>query len=100
MKRRAPSPTPSENEVDIAVDLFIDESDEDVAKPTKNAKQPKKAPATDLDFNDLLNVGDDSNDDGDAEFIAEQQRKSNRKASNLPGKSLKKGGGFQAMGKN
>lgn len=91
MKRRAPSPTPSENEVDIAGALFAEESDDDTAKIA--------APAADLDFGDLLNAGDDSdNEDGDAEFIASRQRSSNRKASNLQGKTVKKGGGFQAMG--
>lgn len=90
MKRRAPSPTPSENEADIAGALFADGSD-DGAPPT--------AAAPDLDFGNLLNAGDDSNDeDGDAEFIASRQRSSNRKASNLQGITVKKGGGFQAMG--
>lgn len=37
--------------------------------------------------------------DGDDEsFIAAQQAASNRKASNLKGRTVKKGGGFQAMG--
>jgi len=92
MKRKAPSPTPSEHEVDIASALFAEESDDDTPRTTR-------APAVDLDFGDLLKVGDDSNDeDGDAEFIASTQRSSNRKASNLQGKTVKKGGGFQAMG--
>jgi ATP-dependent RNA helicase DDX54/DBP10 len=99
MKRRAPSPTLSENEVDIAGDLFGDESDRDEPPTTQPVKGAKTAPADDLDFGDLLGAGGDSSDDGDAEFIASRQRSSNRKASNLPGKSLKKGGGFQAMGK-
>ncbi|KAK5660303.1 hypothetical protein OQA88_12843 [Cercophora sp. LCS_1] len=90
MKRRAPSPTPSENEVDIAGALFADDSDDDGPKAS--------ATAPDLDFGNLLNTGEESEDDGDAEFIASRQRSSNRKASNLQGKSVKKGGGFQAMG--
>ncbi|KAK0620381.1 P-loop containing nucleoside triphosphate hydrolase protein [Immersiella caudata] len=98
MKRRAPSPTPSENEVDIAGDLFGDESDHNEPQVAKPGKGQKNAPMADLDFGDLLGAGGESSDDGDAEFIASRQRSSNRKASNLPNKSLKKGGGFQAMG--
>ena len=90
MKRRATSPALSENEVDIAGALFAEESD--------NEESIARAP--DLDFNTLLNTAadDDSDGDGDEEFIAARQRSSNRKASNLQGKSVKKGGGFQAMG--
>jgi hypothetical protein len=109
MKRRQASPTPSEHEVDIAAALFAEDWEEDAtanataaatstATKTTTAKA-NKAVATDLDLNDLLNAGGDSEDDGDAEFIASRQRSSNRKASNLQGKSVKKGGGFQAMGK-
>lgn len=90
MKRRAPSPTPSENEVDIAGALFANDSDDDGPKAS--------ATVPDLDFGNLLNTGEESEDDGDAEFIASRQRSSNRKAANLQGKSVKKGGGFQAMG--
>jgi len=109
MKRRQASPTPSEHEVDIAGALLAEDWEEDVtanatAAATSNATKTttakaKRAAAADLDFNDLLNAGGDSEDDGDAEFIASRQRSSNRKASNLQGKSVKKGGGFQAMGK-
>ncbi|KAK1759380.1 ATP-dependent RNA helicase dbp-10 [Echria macrotheca] len=90
MKGRAPSPTPSENEVDIAGALFAEDSDDEA---------PTTVAAPDLDFGDLLNAGDGSDgEDGDADYIASLQRKSNRKSSNLQGKSVKKGGGFQAMG--
>ncbi|KAL2175619.1 P-loop containing nucleoside triphosphate hydrolase protein [Thermothelomyces heterothallicus CBS 202.75] len=101
MKRRAASPAMSENEVDIAGSLFANEagSDSDVEVPKKPAN---------LDFGDLLNNGDsdgggdggDDDDDDDEAFIAMQQRSSNRKSSNLQGKTVKKGGGFQAMGLN
>jgi len=45
-----------------------------------------------------LAIGSDDGSDDEA-FIAAKQAASNRKASNL-GKSIKKGGGFQAMGLN
>jgi ATP-dependent RNA helicase DDX54/DBP10 len=93
MPRRAASPAFSENEVDIAGSLFANDAGSD-------SDEVNKKPA-DLDFGDLLNTGGDgdSDDGGDDEaFIAMQQRKSNRKSSNLQGKSVKKGGGFQAMG--
>ncbi|KAK4662803.1 ATP-dependent RNA helicase dbp10 [Podospora pseudopauciseta] len=96
MKRRAASPTPSEHEVDIAGSLFADESDGDF-EVVKNGAEAD----FDLDFGDLLTAGDgDSNAEDDEDFIATAQRKSNRKSSNVQGKSVKKGGGFQAMGLN
>ncbi|GAB1318987.1 ATP-dependent RNA helicase dbp10 [Madurella fahalii] len=99
MPRRASSPALSENEVDIAGSLFANEADSDIEV---DAKKPGDG-AFDLDFNSLLNTDGDGNSDGDGgdeAFIARQQRNSNRKASNLQGKSVKKGGGFQAMGLN
>ncbi|KAK3294771.1 P-loop containing nucleoside triphosphate hydrolase protein [Chaetomium fimeti] len=92
MKRRAASPAMSDYEVDIAGSLFANDADSD------NEVQVQKQPA-DLDFGDLLDNGD-SDDGGDAAFIAKQQRSSNRKTGNLQSKSAKKGGGFQAMGLN
>lgn len=99
MPRRAPSPAQSENEVDIAGSLFANEADGDGDVDVKT-KKPGNG-ALDLDFNSLLNAtgdGESDDDGGDEAFIAFQQRSSNRKASNLQGKSVKKGGGFQAMG--
>lgn len=92
MKRRAASPAMSENEVDIAGSLFANDADSD------NEVQVHKQQPADLDFGDLLDNGDGSDDGGDAAFIAKQQRSSNRKTGNLQSKSAKKGGGFQAMG--
>ncbi len=48
---------------------------------------------------DLEGVSDDDADN-DGIFIAAQQAASNRKSSNVKGRSVKKGGGFQAMGLN
>ncbi|KAK4227862.1 P-loop containing nucleoside triphosphate hydrolase protein [Podospora fimiseda] len=90
----------SEEEVDIAGDLFAndDGSDGDFeVVPNKKGG----AGDFDLDFGDLLQTGGNESDgEEDEDFIASMQRKSNRKSSNLQGKTVKKGGGFQAMGLN
>ncbi|KAL3427219.1 DEAD/DEAH box helicase [Phlyctema vagabunda] len=93
MPHRAVSPTASENEFDITKSLFQDDitaDDDDFAFPST------QDPGT-LDAGGILDLSDD---DGDAAFIKAQQAASNRKASNVKGKSVKKGGGFQAMGLN
>lgn len=97
MPHRAPSPAASENEVDISRALVNDGSsfgsdDESQAQhPDRKARMLVPGEMPDLD-------GDYSSDD--AGFIAETQAASNRKAANLKGKTVKKGGGFQAMGLN
>lgn len=53
----------------------------------------------DFDFDGLMNGQDGEGDDGDEAFIALKQAASFRKSSNLKGRTVKKGGGFQAMGK-
>lgn len=105
MPRRAASPTPSENEVDIAGALFNDDSDfEDNSSKHHTKKGAVTNSGLDLDFNDLLGNGNDGlpsfNGEGDDDeaFIASLTRSSQRKSSNIQGKSVKKGGGFQAMG--
>lgn len=101
--RRAASPAYSENEVDIAGSLFANDadSDSDNGRDVDNGKKTA-ATADALDFGDLLNAADGDSDDadGDAAFIARQQRSSNRKTGNLQSKSAKKGGGFQVMGES
>ncbi len=97
MPHRAPSPVASENEVDIA-DAILDNDEssdfEDAgASQHPDRKARMQAPGTMPDLE-----GDSSSDDEG--FIAETQAASNRKASNLKGRSVKKGGGFQAMGLN
>ena len=92
MPPRAPSPALSENEFDITNALFADGgfgSDEDL-----DTLKPKSK-----DFGQELGVDDDLEDGSEDEaFIAAQQQASNRKNTNLHGKTVKKGGGFQAMG--
>ncbi|KAI0840987.1 ATP-dependent RNA helicase DBP10 [Hypoxylon sp. FL0890] len=91
MPSRAVSPAPSENEVDILGSLFTDSAGRSDGKSKKDAAQD------DLGF-DFLDGGDDGEDD--EAFIALKQAASFRKAGNVKGKSVKKGGGFQAMGLN
>ncbi|KAL9098621.1 MAG: hypothetical protein Q9163_005756 [Psora crenata] len=94
MALRALSPAASENEVDIAGALFQNESDAsseygaDSQHPDRKARMADGMPA----------LEDDDSDD--AAFIADSLAAANRKASNLKGRSVKKGGGFQAMGLN
>ncbi|KAB8297754.1 hypothetical protein EYC80_001555 [Monilinia laxa] len=96
MARRAASPALSENEFDITKSLFnddIDGDDDEFGNITTKNVEP-------LDANGILDLGLESDGDGDGAFISAQQAAANRKASNLKGQSVKKGGGFQAMGLN
>ena len=97
MPYRAPSLATSENEVDISGALFNDGvsagSDDDAQTQHADRKARMLEPGEMPDLE-----GDYSSDD--AGFIAETQAASNRKAANLKGRSVKKGGGFQAMGLN
>lgn len=87
MAPRASSPALSENEYDIGAALFG--NDEGPQEETES-----KTLGFDLD----VGANEDASDD--EAFIAATQAASNRKVSNLKGKSVKKGGGFQAMGLN
>ena len=97
MPHRAPSPVASENEIDISRVLFNDGSsagsddEAGLQHPDRKARMLRPGEIPDLE-------GDYSSDD--AGFIAESQAASNRKAANVKGRSVKKGGGFQAMGLN
>ena len=91
MAPRAVSPALSENEVDIGASLFADDLDQ--PKPAKGADQDGFG----FDADGIFNEGEEGEDDDEA-FIALQQAASFRKNSNLKGRTVKKGGGFQAMG--
>ena len=97
MPHRAPSPAASENEVDISRALFNDgssagsDNEAELQHPDRKARMLRPGEIPDPE-------GDYSSDD--AGFIAETQAASNRKAANIKGRSVKKGGGFQAMGLN
>ena len=90
MPIRLASPAASENEVDIGAALFQDESDLTPALES-NGKKQKFDPSA-----GFLNLDDDDSDD--AAFIASSLAAANRKSTNVKGKSVKKGGGFQSMG--
>lgn len=88
MPHRAASPAFSDAELDITSSLFNkgrSASDGDTASSRLGLEIDSAAQASESD---------------DEEFIAAQQAASNRKASNLRGRTVKKGGGFQAMGLN
>ncbi|RFU30626.1 hypothetical protein B7463_g5728, partial [Scytalidium lignicola] len=96
MPHRASSPAVSENDFDITKSLFGNDSaaiDEEFGLQTNHVQES-------LDAGGILDLEIESDGEGDAAFIAAQQAASNRKASNLKGKTVKKGGGFQAMGLN
>ncbi|PSN72841.1 DEAD-domain-containing protein [Corynespora cassiicola Philippines] len=87
MAPRASSPALSEFEFDISNALT---GGDDIGG---------KEPGHTADLGIDLDIGGDDGSD-DETFIAAKQAASNRKASNLKGKTVKKGGGFQAMGLN
>ncbi|RCI14020.1 hypothetical protein L249_8051 [Ophiocordyceps polyrhachis-furcata BCC 54312] len=90
-RRTAASPAPSDAELDILDSLY----------PLEEGAGPAAVPGQELDLDDILNVGAaDDDDDDDETFIGLRQAASYRKASNLKGRTVKKGGGFQAMGLN
>ncbi|KAG7004994.1 ATP-dependent RNA helicase dbp10 [Physcia stellaris] len=95
MPHRAPSPVGSENELDISKSLF--DSGEKSGSEDEASNQHPDRRARMQDAEGILDAESESDDAG---FIAETQAASNRKASNLKGRSVKKGGGFQAMGLN
>ncbi|QPG94958.1 ATP-dependent RNA helicase dbp10 [Epichloe festucae Fl1] len=90
MPRRAASPATSEHELDILDSLYP--GDDENGDQTHSAGHQ-------VDFDDILDDAQ-GGDDGDEAFIALQQAASYRKNTNLKGKTVKKGGGFQAMGLN
>ena len=95
MPHRAFSPAASEIEVDISKSLF-DNNSTSASEDGASIQHPDRK-ALMQDPGAILDAESESDD---AEFIAETQAASNRKASNLKGRSVKKGGGFQAMGLN
>ena len=95
MPHRAFSPAASDNEVDISKSLF-DNNSISASEDGASIQHPDRK-ALMQDAGAILN---DESESDDAEFIAETQAASNRKSSSLKGRSVKKGGGFQAMGLN
>ncbi|KAE8447653.1 ATP-dependent RNA helicase dbp10 [Mollisiaceae sp. DMI_Dod_QoI] len=95
MPHRAASPAASENDFDITKSLFND----DIGSGDEGFALSSSKDLGTLDAGGILDLESDDGG-GDEAFIAAQQAASNRKSSNLKGKSVKKGGGFQAMGLN
>ena len=95
MPHRAVSPAASDNEVDISKSLFDNDSIS-ASEDGASIQHPDRKAL----MQDAGAILDDESESDDAEFIAETQAASNRKVSNLKGRSVKKGGGFQAMGLN
>ena len=100
MATQRPPPTRSKNEIDIGASLFdgLDEHAADWSDNGSVTAEPVNRVGPGL--HDQLDVlAEDSGFDDDA-IIAEKQAAANRKGSNLKGRTVKKGGGFQAMGLN
>ncbi|KAL3953462.1 hypothetical protein ACCO45_011418 [Purpureocillium lilacinum] len=91
MPRRAVSPAASEPELDILGSLYPGDDDNGAHASALNGE---------LDIDGILNVPGPAEDGDDEAFIALQQAASYRKNTNLKGRTVKKGGGFQAMGLN
>lgn len=91
MAPRRPSPTPSENEVDIGASLFGNDAG---SESDRSETGQANVPHDDLDI-----MAEGSSEDDEA-IIAAQQVASNRKSSNLKGRTVKKGGAFQSLGLN
>ncbi|KAH7328328.1 DEAD/DEAH box helicase [Stachybotrys elegans] len=89
---RRPSPTPSDPEIDILGSLYP--GDDDVEDRYNGG-----AGGNEFGVDDILDAPNGDGEEDEA-FIALQQAAFNRKASNLKGRTVKKGGGFQAMGLN
>ena len=88
MPKRAVSPAASEPELDIFDSLYPAEDGD---------RRHSGTPGDNVDLDDILD-GAEGADDGDEAFIALKQAASYRKSANLKGRTVKKGGGFQAMG--
>ena len=99
MAPRGASPTPSVNEVDIGGALF---EDGDVGNDSVSEIEGNGASAAkELNVtNSSLDVMAEESGVDDEDIIAQQQHIANRKGANLKGRTVKKGGGFQAMGLN
>ena len=83
------SPAASENELDISKALLGADS--------QHAHGEERAHGSATGKELQVDIGEETDDET---FIAAQQAASNRKASNLKGKTVRKGGGFQVMGLN
>jgi ATP-dependent RNA helicase DDX54/DBP10 len=94
MPRILGSPTPSENEIDILGDIYAEET------LTVHESRRGQVKGEGLGIDDILDEARADDGDGEDEaYIALQQAASFRKSSTLKGRTVKRGGGFQAMGR-
>jgi ATP-dependent RNA helicase DDX54/DBP10 len=89
MPHRISSPAPSDGGFDIGDALF---GNEDKTRSEDGYDDTSRDLPKDMNL-----LGEESDDEA---IIAEHQSAANRKASNLKGRTVKKGGGFQALGLN
>ncbi|KAL2890367.1 ATP-dependent RNA helicase DBP10 [Ceratocystis lukuohia] len=93
-----------DNEIDIFDSLNTQDNDEDDGKKKRYNIEAEDTEYG-FDFDSMMNGegkddGGDGGEDDDEAFIALRQAAQFRKTTNIQGKSVKKGGGFQAMGIN
>ncbi len=87
---RALSPARSENDFDISTALFANGLGHEGETPSGETNLT-------LDATDIMA---NMSENDDTAIIAEHQAASNRKAKNMIGRTVKKGGGFQSLGLN
>ncbi|KAF2238968.1 DEAD-domain-containing protein [Viridothelium virens] len=92
MRKRSISPATSEVEIDISESLAKPQ----VSGPDATEVRPVSTARPSLD--EIPVDIEDGHATDDETFIAAQQAATNRKSANLKGRTVKKGGGFQAMG--
>ena len=97
MPHRALSPALSENELDI-FQALVDNASHSESEDGGDTQHPDRKACMQM-VEGIPDLGLESGSD-DADFIAATQAASNRKSSNVKGRSVKKGGGFQALGLN
>ncbi|KAI9723924.1 MAG: ATP-dependent RNA helicase dbp10 [Candelaria pacifica] len=95
---RPASPSASEAEVDISGAIAEGDGGRQVSGISKGTIWTDKPNSSDATAMLALDAQCDIGPDDDETYIATKQAASNRKASSLKGRTVKKGGGFQAMG--
>ena len=97
MAIRKSSPATSENEFDIGGALF-DHPDGSLDEDSGDDREKKDGHPVPPGQDAGLDFGAEESGLDDEAIIAEAQAKQNRKSSTLKGRTVRKGGGFQAMG--
>ena len=92
---RSSSPARSETNFDISGALFAKPENVEARGLQNDKQQTAEHP-----HGNMQSILSDGSEDDDEAVIARHQAASNRKASCLKGRTVKKGGGFQALGLN